>query len=92
MGKLVCGVMQNDAEILRVITTLAGSAPYLAKTTPGVGKPYWYWEAIPAGKVTAADFTDAPLASADVATNKTAIAAITAQPQDVLTYDPPLPG
>ncbi|WP_156951957.1 hypothetical protein [Bradyrhizobium sp. WSM1743] len=44
----------------------------------------------PRRDVVGADFTGAPLATSDVQQNAANIAAITAQPQDVLIYDPPL--
>lgn len=37
-----------------------------------------------------ADFTGAPIVSSVIADNNAAIAAITALPEDVLIYDPPL--
>ncbi|HEY2210286.1 MAG TPA: hypothetical protein VGH62_01460 [Bradyrhizobium sp.] len=87
MGKLICEIMVQGEQLLASLTTAAGVEAYMVKTTPGVGKPFWYWPSIPPGKVIAADFTNAPIASADLATNKANIAAITAQPADVLTYD-----
>jgi hypothetical protein len=87
MGKLICSMMVNGADTLVSLTTATGVEAYMVKNTPGVGKPYWYWPTIPPGKVIAADFTNAPIATADVAANKAAIAAITAQPSDVLTYE-----
>jgi|GEM_PF-6615817 len=91
MGRLVCYVKNSTGEdVLKVVTTAQGTAPYLVRTTPGVGKPYWYWNTIPDGTVVGADFTGAPLATSDVQQNAANIAAITAQPQDVLIYDPPL--
>lgn len=91
MAKLICSVMKDGEEILANITTIHNAVPILVKTTPGVGKPFWYWPSIPVGKIVACNFTDAPIASADTAQNLAAMDAITALPQDVLTYDPPLP-
>ncbi|PZA12476.1 hypothetical protein DNX69_10910 [Rhodopseudomonas palustris] len=79
-------MMINGEESLRVLTTAEGVVPRLVKKTPGVGKPYWYWPSIPAGQVIAADFTDAPVATSDEAQNAADIAAITATPQEKLTY------
>lgn len=87
MGKLICEQTVNGEDILRSITTASGVAPALVKTVPGVGKPFWYWASIPAGTVIGADFTNAPVASSDTATNAASIAAITAQPADVLIYE-----
>ena len=89
MGKLVCAVMVNGEEVTKVVTTAAGAnVGQLVKTLPGIGKPFWYWPSIPAGVVEAADFTEAPVVVSDIATNNAAIAAITAAPEDVLTYAP----
>jgi len=90
-AKLICRVMYNGEEVLRSLTTIRAAVPILIKTTPGIGKPYWYWDSIPVGKIVAADFTDAPIANGDTAVNVAAMAAITATPQEVLIYDPPLP-
>ncbi len=91
MGKLICEKLVSGEMMLLNMTTVPGIAPTLVKTTPGVGKPFWYWETIPAGKVVGADFTNAPVATSDIATNAALIAAIAARPEEVLVYDPPLP-
>jgi len=88
MGKLVCEQTINGEDVLRSVTTAAGVAPALVKSLPGVGKPFWYWPSIPPGQIVACDFTNAPIATNDTAANAAAIAAITATPQDVLTYAP----
>jgi hypothetical protein len=90
MGKLICEKVINGETTLLNATTAAGVVATLVKTTPGVGNPFWYWPSIPAGKVVACDFTDAPIATGDTATNTSLIAAITKTPQEVLIYDPPL--
>ena len=90
MGKVVCEITYNGEQVVKSVTTFPGTAPYCVRTTPGPGKPYWYWESIPAGKIIGADFTGAPLATSDVKQNAEAMAAITAKPEDVLIYDPPL--
>lgn len=86
MGKMICEQNINGEDVLRNITTAAGVAPVLAKTVPGVGKPFWYWPTIPAGTVVGCDFTEAPIATNDTATNAALIAAITKTPAEVLTY------
>lgn len=86
MGKLICEKTIGGEVTLLSITTAAGVAGTLVKTTPGVGKPYWYWPSIPAGTILAADFTDAPIATADKATNDANMLAITKTPADVLTF------
>lgn len=87
MGKLICEKVINGETTLLNVTTAAGVVGALVKTTPGVGKPFWYWASIPTGKVIAADFTNAPIATNDTATNNALAAAITALPEDVLTYE-----
>lgn len=86
MGKLICEKIINGETTLLNVTTAAGVVPTLLKTTPGVGKPFWYWPTIPTGTVIAADFTNAPIVSADKTANQAAMDAITAEPADVLTY------
>ncbi|HWK96211.1 MAG TPA: hypothetical protein VNR39_12395 [Pseudolabrys sp.] len=87
MGKLVCEVKINGEDVVKALTTATGiNVGIFLKTQPGVGKPFWYWSSIPAGTVIAADFTNAPIVSSDVNANNAAIAAITVDPADVLTY------
>ena len=86
MGKLICEKVINGETMLLNVTTAAGVVPQLLKTTPGIGKPYWFWPSLPAGTVVAADFTNAPIASSDKAANQAAIDAIDVDPADVLTF------
>lgn len=87
MGKLVCEVTVKGVDLLKVVTTAPGAnVGQLVKTVPGIGKPYWYWPTIPAGAPIACDFTGAPIVESDIANNNTNIAAITALPEDVLTF------
>ena len=51
MGKVVCEITYNGEQVVKSVTTFPGTAPYCVRTTPGPGKPYWYWESIPAGKI-----------------------------------------
>lgn len=88
VAKLICTKLMNGEDTLLNISTVESVVPYLVKTTPGVGQPFWYWAAIPPGKVIACDFTNAPIATADPLANKALIDAITALPEDVLTYAP----
>ncbi|WP_156438758.1 hypothetical protein [Bradyrhizobium valentinum] len=89
MGRLVCFVKISGQDQLKVLTTMPGTAPYMVRNLC-VGKPYWYWETIPLGSVVGADFTNAPIGTANVQINQQNMAAITARPEDVLIYDPPL--
>lgn len=90
MGRLVCEVNIGGEDQLKVLTTASGiNVGNFVKSVPGVGKPFWYWPSIPAGKVIAADFTNAPIVTSDASVNNANIAAITATPGEVLTYETP---
>lgn len=84
--KLVCERPVNGVDTLMVITTAQGNQGLYVKILVPAGKPYWIWDSVPAGDVIGCDFTGAPIVSDDVATNNANIAAITAEPEDVLTY------
>ena len=91
MAKLVCMKVISGVDALRVFTTVSGAQGSIIKTIVGVGNPYWIWATIPAGTVIAADFTDAPIASADIAVNNANAAPLLATPPSVdpatvLTY------
>lgn len=87
MGKLVCEIVLNGEEVVKVLTTAPNiNLGHFLTLKPGVGKPFWYWSSIPAGTVVSADFTDAPIVTADASANNALIAGITADPADVLTY------
>lgn len=87
--KLVCNKTLNGVTFLAVVTTANGNQGLFVKAIAGVGNPFWIWPSVPAGKVIAADFTNAPIVNTDPAINNTAIAAITATPEEVLTYETP---
>jgi len=89
MAKLVCEIELKGETIVRGLTTVPSIVPVLVKTTPGVGQPFWYWDSIPAGKVVAADFTNAPIATDDADVNAGLMYAKVVDPLDVLVYDPP---
>lgn len=87
MGKLVCEVVKNGESVVKVVTTSSSiNIGSFVKTLPGIGKPFWYWPSIPAGTVVGADFTNAPVVVSDIQSNNDAVAAITADPSDVLYY------
>ena len=87
MGKLVCEVNYGGEDTIRVLTTAAAAnIGQFVKVVPGIGKPFWYWDSIPAGTVIAADFTNAPVVTSSTTTNNDNIEAITAEPSEVLTY------
>lgn len=89
--KVVCEVTKDGVTQVKSYTTAAGvNVGSVLRVLPGVGKPFWCWDTIPVGNLVGADFTGAPIVSSVIADNNAAIAAITALPEDVLIYDPPL--
>lgn len=87
MGKLICEKVVNGETMLLNVTTAAGVVPALLRTTPGIGKPFWYWPTIPPGSIIAVDFTNAPIVSSDKVANQASMDAIETVPSDVLTYE-----
>lgn len=87
--KLICNKTVNGVTAVRNITTpgTGDQGAYVA-TIVGAGNPFWMWPTIPTGTIIGADFTGAPIATTNAATNNTLIAAITALPADVLIYAP----
>ena len=86
-GKLVCEKEVSGEMRLMNITTVTGlNVGSFLKTTPGVGKPFWWWPSIPAGKLVGCDFSAAPIVTDDTETNNAEIAVITTQPSEVLVY------
>lgn len=91
MPKLICVKTIGGVEALRVFTTVSGSQGAIIKQIVPIGTPYWIFNSIPAGTVIAADFTDAPIASTDIAVNNANAAPLLATPPSVdpatvLTY------
>lgn len=86
MAKIICEKTINGVTAVRNITTPTGDQGLYVRSIVGVGNPYWWFPSIPAGQVVGADFTGAPICSANIAENNAAIAAINVQPQDVLIY------
>ena len=72
--------------LANVSTPSTGNQGAYVASIVGAGNPFWAWPSIPSGRVIAADFTEAPIASADASENLLLIAGITANPVDVLTY------
>lgn len=73
-------------KLFNVTTPIGNQGNYVRSLCAGL--PFWWFASIPAGQVIGCDFTNAPTAAADAATNNTLIAAITALPADVLSYAP----
>lgn len=72
---------------LMVVTTAPGDQGLRVKQLVPEGTPYWGWPTTPPGRIIAADFTDAPLCSSDVAVNNANLGSITVDPASVLTYE-----
>lgn len=92
MPRLVCEKTIGGVTAVRVFTTINGPQGSVIKTIVGVGNPYWIWNSIPSGKVIGADFTNAPIASSDIAVNNANAAPLLADPPsvdpvDVLIYE-----
>lgn len=85
--RLVCNKTLNGNTFLAIFTTANGNQGLFVKSIAGVGNPYWIWPTIPnQSTVIACDFTNAPVVDADPLVNNANIAAITATPEDVLTW------
>lgn len=86
----VCMKTLNGNTFLAKFTTANGHQGLYVRAIVGVGNPYWVWSSIPnAGKVIAADFTNAPICKQDINANLNDIASITVTPQDFLTWYEP---
>ncbi len=83
--KLICVKTIAGVSALRVFTTVAGAQGSYIKLLAGVGNPYWIWNSLPVpdNQVIAADFTNAPIASADVSVNNANAAPLLADPSSV---------
>jgi len=86
MAKVFYEKEVNGTTMLFNVTTPAGDQGSYVRTLCN-GLPFWWFATIPTGHVVACDFTGAPVATSDIATNDALIAAITVQPADVLTYE-----
>jgi hypothetical protein len=83
MPKLICEKTIAGVTAVRSFTTVAGPQGAIIKQIVGVGNPYWIWNSIPAGQVIGADFTNAPIASADISVNNANAAPLLADPPSV---------
>ena len=85
--KVICEKTVAGVTAVRNITTPAiGNQGAFVRSVVGVGNPYWAWPATPPGTLIGADFSGAPICSADINQNLADIAAITAAPEDVLFF------
>lgn len=84
--RLVFKKVINGEERIISATTASGNQGSYVKIIAGVGTPFWMWNTLPPGHIIAADFTNAPIVSADVNVNNTNIGNITVAPEDVLTF------
>ncbi len=88
--QIICYKQIQGQTVLAKITTVVADPGYLIRQLVGVGKPYWAWPSVPVGKVIGADFTNAPIASANIAENNAAYQNIINNgptPEDVLVYE-----
>lgn len=84
---IICYMKVNGVDTLAKLLVASNADPGLAvKIRPGVGKEYWAFSSLPTGTLVSADFTGAPIVDADVSVNNANIAAITVNPEDVLTF------
>lgn len=85
--KVVCEVTVGGVDVLKVFTTAAATnVGEYVKLRPGIGKPVFVWDSLPAPNPSSCDFTDAPIVVADASANQANIDAITVDPSDVLTW------
>jgi hypothetical protein len=87
LPKIICEKTVTGVTAVRNITTPTANQRAFVASIVGAGNAYWWFNAIPAGKVFGCDFTNAPIASVDAAENNAAIASISMQPGDVLIYE-----
>lgn len=87
MPKVIFEKTVNGVVHLVNATTPLGNQGSFVLSLVKPGNPFWYWDSIPSGKVIACDFTNAPICGTTSAENNALIATITAQPEDVLTYE-----
>jgi hypothetical protein len=94
MGKLIYETLQNGETINKLITTNpALNVGNSVITRPGLGKPFWFFPSIPTNPdpinmVMVVDYSLAPIVDSSAAVNNTAIAAITVDAADVISYEP----
>lgn len=88
--KIVCEVNVGGVDQIAVITTAPNMDPgtFVKNIRPKPGKPFFAFNSVPPGKVVGADFSTAPIVSADIAVNNAAIADMLANPPvDVLFFE-----
>jgi hypothetical protein len=93
MGKLVCEINVGGNDVAKALTTGSSQVGTFVKTTPGIGKPFFYFNsiAVPPGKSInniAVDFSTAPVVVDDAAANNAAAAdcAANIDPASVISF------
>lgn len=96
MPKLVAEIMINGVPTLKALasTSNLNAVALAVKTTPGIGKPFLFFDTLPPGQPTLCDFDLHPdwaghgnLVTSDTATNRAMIDAMLASPPtDALTW------
>lgn len=87
MAKLIFERVINGVNTLVNATTASGNQGSIVLTLVKPGNPFWWFPSIPPGKVIACDFSSAPVCANTATENNVLISQITAQPEDVLTYE-----
>lgn len=94
MAKIVCDKVIGGVTQPRILTTTSGDQGAAVAIMTQAGQPFFWWPTItiPSGqKLVGVDFTDAPIATDDAATNNSLIEAFVATgitPEQVLTFGP----
>lgn len=87
MAKTIFEKTVNGQTYLIAATMAQGNQGAYVLTLVKPGNPFWWFNSIPTGKVIACDFSNAPICGNTAAENNALIAAITVQPEEVLTYE-----
>lgn len=84
--KVIFEKVINGTITLVNVTTPAGDQGAYVLQLVKTGNRFWAWPTIPAGKIIACDFNDAPVCGATASDNNTLIAGIVTRPEDVLIF------
>jgi hypothetical protein len=83
MKTVLVGGVPTD-KLFNVTTPAGDQGSYVKSLCAGL--QFWWFASVPPGTIIGCDFTSAPTATSDAATNDALIAAITVSPADVLSY------